>query len=362
MRSSSFDSIEDALQAIADGELVVVLDDADRENEGDLIMAASKASIEKVAFMIRHTSGILCVPVSTERAKKLQLNPMVHDNNAPLNTAFTVSVDYRHGLTTGISAKERTNTILALADKAATASDFVRPGHLFPLIARDGGVLFRSGHTEAAIDLTRLAGCPPVGLLAEIVNDDGTVKKTKQLIEFASENNLITITIDDLIAYRQKREKLVKRIDQLTIDTSIGKAQALIYKTSFDECQHIALIFGEPDLDSPVIVRIHRERVLDDLFGSQSGRSSNLINAALAAIQKEGQGIFLYLRHTDYPEAPAVEKSEASGQAMWKEVGLGAQILKDLGIQSIRLLSGQHHNYVGLSGFEIELVGSETLG
>lgn len=362
MENYRLDSIEDALEDIARGEMIVVVDDADRENEGDLIMAASKASIEKVAFMIRHTSGILCVPMRSERAKELNLNPMVHDNDAPLNTAFTVTVDYRHGLTTGISAEERTNTILALANSNTSGGDFARPGHLFPLIARDGGVLVRSGHTEAAIDLMELSKCAPIGLLAEIVNDDGTVKRLPELIKFAKKNELKIISIADLIARRQEREKLVEKIEESVVETTIGQAQAVIYKTSLDSCQHVALIFGQPSLQKPVLTRIHRERMLDDVFGSQSGHQNNLIDTALQAIKKEGQGIFLYLRQPNYLDLAQQNNSEARRQEQWKEIGLGAQILKDLGVRSIRLLSGQKHNYIGLGGFGIELTSTEPIG
>ena len=222
--TTQFDSIEDALTAIRQGEMVVVVDDDDRENEGDLIMAASKATASAVAFMIRHTSGILCTPILQEQATRLHLDPMVGRNDAPMSTAFTVSIDYKQGLTTGISADERAATTQALTNNNVGPDDFVRPGHIFPLVARQGGVLVRSGHTEAGTDLATLAGLPPVGLLAELVNDDGTVQRMPELLEFSAKHNLKIITIADLIAYRQQREQLVERSHEFSVKTNMGEA------------------------------------------------------------------------------------------------------------------------------------------
>jgi 3,4-dihydroxy 2-butanone 4-phosphate synthase/GTP cyclohydrolase II len=366
MVEKQLDSVEDAIAAIADGDLVVVVDDEDRENEGDLIMAANKASPEQVGFMIRHTSGILCVPVERDLARSLQLDPMVHANDAPLQTAFTVSVDYRHGLTTGISAEERCNTILGLANSNTSAADFVRPGHIFPLIAREGGVLVRSGHTEAGVDLARLAGCSPIGLLAEVVNDDGSVQRLPQLLEFAAEHDLKIISIADLIAYRQTRENLVERMEEFEVMTSVGAAHAVTYRTRFDQTEHLALVFGKPVPGSPILVRIHRERLLDDVFGSQSGHQSNLVATCLQRISEETSGIFLYLRsgngHSiDLQDVGPLDSSQVSHTEQWKEIGVGAQILKDLGADTIRLLAGRQHNYVGMSGFGITLASTEPL-
>jgi 3,4-dihydroxy-2-butanone 4-phosphate synthase len=243
--ANTFNTIEEALTAIRQGEMVMVVDDDDRENEGDLIMAASKATPEAVAFMIRHTSGILCTPILQEQAVKLHLDPMVSRNDAPMSTAFTVSIDYKEGLTTGISAEERAATTQALTNSNVSAEDFVRPGHIFPLVARQGGVLVRSGHTEAGTDLAILAGLPPVGLLAELVNDDGTVQRLPELMAFSQEHNLKIITIADLIAYRQQREQLVQRSYEFAISTAVGDAQAYGYKTKFEDAEHIALVFGD---------------------------------------------------------------------------------------------------------------------
>ena len=361
MSETTLDSIEDAVAAIAAGEMIVVVDDEDRENEGDLIMTANKATAEQVAFMIRHTSGILCTPLENDRARALNLTPMVHENNAPLSTAFTVSVDYKHGLTTGISAENRSSTIQALANSNVGVDDFVRPGHVFPLISKKGGVLTRSGHTEAAIDLARLAGCPLVGLLAEVVNDDGTVKRLAELLIFAQTHHLKIISIADLIAYRQRRETLVEVAETLEVQTDIGPAQGFIYRTHFDHLEHVALVFGTIDNQSPVLTRIHRQRTLDDTFGSQGGHSKNLVNAALAKIAQEGSGFFLYLSQEGHTNLSEEVTSETKRMAQWKEIGVGAQILRDRGITRIKLLSGRDRSYIGLRGFDIEIVKNEAI-
>jgi 3,4-dihydroxy 2-butanone 4-phosphate synthase/GTP cyclohydrolase II len=363
------DSIDDAIRAIANGKMIIVVDDDDRENEGDLIMAASKATPPQVAFMVRHTSGILCAPLTAERAKALNLEPMVRDNNAPLRTAFTVSVDYREGLTTGISADERTNTVRALANGNVIATDFVRPGHVFPLIAHEGGVLLRSGHTEAATDLTTLAGLPAVGLLGELVNDDGTVKRLPELIAFAQEHKLKIVSIADLIAYRRTRERLVERVEEFEIDTEIGPARAIAYATPFDSVQHLALIFGEIAGAKAPPVRIHRQEIVNDVFARRK-TGETLISLALAQIKKAGAGVVVYLREGaagvqppargTHGEAPTA--SESKRERMWREVGIGAQILKDLGLQSITLLSPHKLDYVGLAGFDIKIAATQIIG
>ena len=362
------DSIDDAVRAFANGEIVLVVDDDDRENEGDLIVAASKVTAQQVAFMVRHTSGILCAPLTQERARALQLDPMVRDNNAPLQTAFTISVDYREGLTTGISADERANTARALANGNIQAQDFVRPGHVFPLIAKDGGVLTRSGHTEAATDLATLAGLPAVAMLGELVNDDGTVKRLPALVAFAKEHNLKIVSIADLIAYRRTRERLVTRVSEFEIDTEIGPAKAIAYATQFDAVQHLALVFGDIRRAKSVPVRIHRQEVLSDVFG-QKKSGANLISAALQRIKREGAGVLVYLREgATGVTPPALEDpaaktptSETRRERQWKEVGIGAQILKDLGLSSIKLLTTHRLDYVGLSGFDIAIAETEML-
>ena len=363
---AEFDSIGDAIKAISDGSLVVVVDDADRENEGDLIMAAAKATPERVAFMVRHTSGILCTPITLEQATRLNLEPMVARNDAPLATAFTVSVDYKQGLSTGIAAEERANTVLALASNNTQASDFVRPGHVFPLVGRRGGVLVRSGHTEAAIDLAEAAGCAPVGLLAEIVNDDGTVKRLDALREFARENNLPIISIADLIAWRQQREQLVERINQFSVQTPIGIAEGIAYRTKLEDVEHLALVFGGLDPTRSTLVRIHREKLVEDIFGPQEKHDQRLVDIALKHIEDHGSGVFIYLR-SGFSGVPLdslnaeTNSTEARRADQWLEIGVGAQILRELGIHKIKLLAGREIDYVGLEGFGLRLEGTQLL-
>src|SRR5271165_7050866 len=237
--------IRTAIAAFARGEIVIVADDDDRENEGDLFVAASLCTPEKMAFIIRHTSGIVCAPLALDEARRLHLDPMVALNDAPLGTAFTVSVDVRHGLSTGISADERTNTVRALANGNSGAADFVRPGHVFPLIAREGGVLMRSGHTEACVDLCRLAGLPPVGVLAELMNDDGTVMRGPELAEFAERHRLLRVSIAELIAYRQSRDKLIERVGEFPVESEIGTLSGYAFITPFDAVHHMAFVYGD---------------------------------------------------------------------------------------------------------------------
>jgi 3,4-dihydroxy 2-butanone 4-phosphate synthase/GTP cyclohydrolase II len=360
--SSVADSVSSAITAFKAGELVVVADDDDREGEGDLFVAASLATPEKMAFVIRHTSGIVCAPLPAEEARRLRLDPMVSVNDAPQGTAFTVSVDVRHGLTTGISADERTNTVRALANGNMGAADFVRPGHVFPLIARDGGVLMRSGHTEACVDLCRLAGLPPVGALAELVNDDGTVMKGRQVAEFAKRHKLKLLTVADLIAYRQSREKLVERVASFPVETEIGSLQGHAFVTPFDTVNHFAFVHGEIGDGREMLTRLHRAHILQDVFGG-----GKAISASLARFKEAGRGVLIYLRDgaSGVPVAtlPDGERhgSEAERTRQRREIGLGAQILRDLGVSSIRLLSSHERTYVGLSGFGIEIVKTEAI-
>ena len=360
------ESIEAAIEAFSRGEIVVVVDDDDRENEGDLIMAAAHATPEKVAFIIRHTSGILCAPLTQERARTLHFDPMVSANDAPLGTAFTVSVDSRHGLTTGISAGERCNTVRQIANANASPSDFVRPGHVFPLVARDGGVLMRSGHTEAAVDLARLAGDEPVGLLAELVNDDGTVKRGEAVRAFAREHALKLISVADIIAHRQRRERLVERIAEIEVATGAGAARGIVYATPFDEVHHVALVFGSIAGGGEVLTRIHREDVISDVFCG-----GPVLAAALGRVGRSGRGVIIYLRegaagvpaidHHGEATLPQSASSEEIRRGEWRDIGLGAQILRDLGVSSIRLLTSSSRHYVGLSGFGIEITATESL-
>jgi 3,4-dihydroxy 2-butanone 4-phosphate synthase/GTP cyclohydrolase II len=361
LKERPMQSVPEAIEAFARGEIVIVTDDDDRENEGDLIVAASLCTPEKMAFIIRNTCGIVCAPLTLDEAKRLRLDPMVASNDAPLGTAFTVSVDVRHGLTTGISAEQRCNTVRALANNNMGAGDFVRPGHIFPLTAKDGGVLMRSGHTEAAVDLCRLAGLPTVGVICELANDDGTVMKGAQIDAFAEKHGLRRISVADLIAYRQAREKLVERIATFPVNTEWGAFTAHAYSTPFDPVQHIALVHGRIGDGQGVPVRLHRENVVTDVF------SGSTIDAAMRRIAKEGRGVLVYLRDgtagvpaTNFTECDATG-SEAACTTQWREIGLGAQILRDLGVVSIRNLATSARSYVGLSGFGIELLGEEPV-
>jgi 3,4-dihydroxy 2-butanone 4-phosphate synthase/GTP cyclohydrolase II len=315
-----------------------------------------------MAFIIRNTCGIVCAPVTAAEAKRLRLDPMVASNDAPLGTAFTVTVDVKHGLTTGISAEQRCNTVRALANGNMGASDFVRPGHIFPLIARDGGVLMRSGHTEAAVDLCRLAGLPPVGVICELANDDGTVMKGDQIVAFAERHGLKRVSVADIIAYRQAREKLVERLGTFPVRTAHGEMTGYAFCTPFDPVQHFALVHGRIGDGRDMLVRFHRGDVVADVFGG--GRT---VARALERIAAENRGVLVYLRDgtagvptTAFPGGDATG-SEAARTNQWREVGLGAQILRDLGVSSIRNLSTQSRSYVGLSGFGIELIGEEPI-
>lgn len=361
--------IVDAIRAFENGEIVVVMDDDDRENEGDLIVAAVHCTAEKMAFIIRHTSGIVCAPMTNTEAKRLNLNPMVSDNDDPHATAFTVSVDYKHGTTTGISADDRTSTVRGLANPNSGAQDFSRPGHVFPLVAKEGGVLMRSGHTEAAVDLCKLSELPEVGVISELVNDDGTVMRGPQVIAFAEANNLQTVSVSDLISYRQRQESLIDRVDSFAIDTASGEAHAFTYKTKWDTMHHLAVVYGDVRDGQNVPVRLQIESVLNDAFGA-----NNQLRDMMEKMSDAGRGVIVYLREGSVGVATAGHgrlketlgandrDDHATAQSRedeWLEIGLGAQILKDLGIQSIQLYASRERHYVGLEGFGIEI--TETL-
>ena len=358
--------VEEAIAAFKRGDIVIVTDDDDRENEGDLVLAAQHATPEKLAFIIRHTAGIVCAPITRDVARRLNLQPMVADNDAPHGTAFTVSIDYRHGTTTGISAEERTATVRGLANPNSGAEDFVRPGHVFPLIAKDGGVLMRSGHTEAAVDLCKLAGFEPVGVICELVNDDGTVKRGEEVARFAVEHGLRVISVADLIAHRQRSERLVERVAEFDIVTHAGPARAFAYRTPFDATQHLAVVFGEVGDGKGVPVRLHREAVIDDVFGEKSG-----LDRVMARLAEEGRGVVVYLREGSVGVVGTSGRTreglgeradtDARRQEEWREIGLGAQILRDLGVKSIRHIASRERRYVGLDGFGIVIDETETL-
>lgn len=354
--------VQAVVAAFARGEIVVVTDDDDRENEGDLVLAAVHATPEKMAFIIRNTCGIVCAPLTSENARRLRLAPMVADNDAPHGTAFTVTVDYRHGTTTGISADDRTATVRALANPNAGAADFVRPGHIFPLIAKEGGVLMRSGHTEAAVDLCKLAGLEPVGVICELVNDDGSVMLGPQIKAFAERHALKRISVADLIAYRRAREKLVERVGEFPVQSEVGTLKGYAYVTPFDPVHHMAFVYGDIGDGRDIAARLHRVDVIGDVFGG-----AKTIRAALARFKREGRGVIVYLRDgtAGVPTLSIPHEAESGSEAertqQWREIGVGAQILKDLGISSIRLLTSRQRTYVGLAGFGIEIRATEPL-
>lgn len=358
--------VVEAIRAFEAGEIVVVTDDDGRENEGDLIVAAVHCTPEKMAFIVRHTSGIVCAPMPREEARRLNLTAMVAENDAPHSTAFTVSVDYKHGTSTGISADDRTLTVRNLANPNAGAVDFVRPGHIFPLVAREGGVLMRSGHTEAAVDLCKLAGLPPIGVICELVNDDGTVTRGEQVSTFAAEHGLKQVSVADLIAYRQRKETLIEAVGTFGVETQIGTATAHAYALPWDPMHHLAVVFGDIRDGVDIPVRLHLESVVDDVFGREK-----VLSEILERMAGEGRGIVVYLRegsvgvgHRDQrPGAPDGEH-HAEAQARedeWREIGLGAQILKDLGVSSIKLYTSRERHYVGLEGFGIRIASTDIL-
>ncbi|MFZ1681132.1 MAG: 3,4-dihydroxy-2-butanone-4-phosphate synthase [Rhizobiaceae bacterium] len=357
--------VVEAIRAFERGEIVVVMDDDGRENEGDLIVAAVHCTPEKMAFIVRHTSGIVCTPMPRDEARRLNLAPMVVENESAHTTAFTVSVDYRHGTTTGISADDRTATVRNLANPNAGPSDFVRPGHVFPLVAREGGVLMRSGHTEAAVDLCKLAGLPPVGVICELVNDDGTVMRGPQVRDFAERHKLTQVTVADLIAHRQRKETVVERLSTESVETLAGTATAHVYKLVWEPMHHLALVFGDIRDGEDVLVRFHSENVVADVFGARPGAAD-----AVRRIGERGRGVIIYLRegsvgvghHERGRPGSGEDHAEArTRENEWREIGLGAQILKDLGVNSIRLLATRERHYVGLDGFGIELRATEII-
>ncbi|MBW3096950.1 3,4-dihydroxy-2-butanone-4-phosphate synthase [Pseudohoeflea coraliihabitans] len=356
----------DALRAFEAGEIVVVTDDDGRENEGDLIVAAVHCTPEKMAFIVRHTSGIVCAPMPREEARRLNLTAMVAENDAPHSTAFTVSVDYKHGTSTGISADDRTLTVRNLANPNAGAVDFVRPGHIFPLVAREGGVLMRSGHTEAAVDLCRLADLPPIGVICELVNDDGTVTRGEQVTAFAEQHGLKTVSVADLIAFRQRKETLIEMVESFEQATIAGPAKAYAYALPWDPMHHLAMVFGDIRDGEDVPVRLHLESVVTDVFGQD-----RVMDTIMRRIADEGRGIIVYLREGSVGvghRAPrhTSSESEAHEEAMareneWREIGLGAQILRDLGVSSIKLFTSRERHYVGLEGFGIKISATEII-
>lgn len=367
-----FASIEDAVAAIGRGELVIVVDDEDRENEGDLIMAAQHATPERIAFMVNHTSGVICTAITGERADALDLPLMVTENTDAMRTAFTVTVDRREGTTTGISAGDRALTIQTLADPNAGPGDLNRPGHIFPLRARAGGVLKRAGHTEAAADLAAMAGLEPAGVLCEIVNPDGSMARVPDLIEFAAEHDLLLISIAELIRHRRRTEKLVTRVAEATIPTSVGDFQAVVYESNLDGEQHVAFVRGDPGGSDDVLVRVHSECLTGDIFGSLRCDCGPQLHLAMEAIAEAGEGVIVYLRghegrgiglghkirayQLQQEGLDTVDANVAQGlPADSREYGIGAQMLVDLGVTTMRLMTNNPAKYGGLEGFGLEI-------
>ncbi len=371
-------NIEKALNAIRTGQFVVVVDDLDRENEGDLIISAESMTPEKMAFMVRHTSGIVCVALSEERAQSLQLPPMVARNSDAHHTAFTVSVDLKLGTTTGISANDRSATVKALADPASKPDDFSRPGHVFPLIAKPQGVLQRPGHTEAACDLARLAGLQPSGVLCELVNDDGSMLRGEALIEFARHYDLPLISIAELIAYRRRSEKLIEWVAQARMPTEAGIFEVHVYRSLLDGSEHIALVKGEIAGRENVLVRVHSECLTGDVLGSLRCDCGNQLKMALRQIARAGAGILVYLRGHEGRGIGLAHKIQAYGlqdlgrdtlqanldlglPADARHYDIGAQILTHLGVNSLLLMSNNPAKFTGLTGYALKITGRVPL-
>lgn len=357
--STHFDTVESAIAEIAAGRLVIVTDDENRENEGDLIMAAEKATPETVNMMIRYGSGIVCVPTVEPQLRRLGLGPMVARNRESQRTDFTVSVDAADGISTGISAYDRTRTIRLLADSATRPDQLVQPGHVFPLRARAGGVLERAGHTEAAVDLTVLAGLSPIGVLCELVNDDGTVQRLPQLIEFRQKFGLKMISIAALIEYRARRDQLVERVLSRPLPSEFGEFTLHLFKSRIDARHHLALTMGTLGHE-PVLVRVHSENVLSDVFRAKGLPGHQLLTDSLAAVAREGRGVILYMQPANPGEVLVnclnAKPGEVPPPMDLRDYGTGAQILSALGLQKIRLLSGSTRKVVGLDGYGLEIV------
>lgn len=366
-------SVEQAIKTVQSGGVIIIVDDEDRENEGDLMVAAEKVTPQVINFMTKHGRGLICLPLTKERLKELDLPLMVSDNTAPFRTAFTISIDAKKGVTTGISAYDRAKTVLAAINRKTRPSDLTRPGHIFPLQAKDGGALERAGQTEAAVDMARLAGLKPAGVICEIMNEDGTMARMPQLEEFSQAHSIPILTIADLIKYRMRHERLVKKIEQADLPTKFGNFKVMVFEDTIHKENHVALVKGEIKKDEPTLVRAHSQCLTGDTFGSIRCDCGEQLRRAMEIIEREGKGVILYiLNHegrgigfTNKIKAYAIQDKGADTveankklgfKADQRDYGIGAQILVSLGVHKIRLITNNPRKFVGLTGYGLEIV------